>query len=1517
MRDRLFDSLPAWGRRRHCATKAGWFAHWFRPSLQVLEPRRVLTATSYLHPDGTAFQVADSPFGDSVAADGNGNTIATWEALPSGSTNLVIYAQQFNDQGQAQGSAFVVAGPLSSGSVQSVGVVADASGDFAVIWYATAANGTSSLEAQRYNSQGQAQASTLPLPGDARFGDQFALNAQGDLLVVYQTNTSLLGQRYDTQNNLIGGAFQINPTVPAAGFQLAADPTGDFMVTWFEQSASSNPASVYARGYNADGVAQSSEFLVVSSSDTTSAASGSGLGVAGYGSGDFLIQWQNQTTSSTSLLAERFNMQGAPLDDQFQIATVANVGALFPSAAAASDGSFLEVGLPPESGADALGLFAEQFNAQDAPQGAEFPVTLPGTNVPGGSDSPLVFAVGTGNYLINWHQSISSAPNQSPSYVSYYVASATNQAPQTAAAISNQSVAACDLYQLSLAADFTDPDSDPLTYSAVLSDGSPLPSWLSLDSTGLLSGIPPLNIAGASYPIQVTATDMNGASVSETFTLSVTPEAHGETGGQFSVNGTGNQVAVATNASGTEVVISATANGSIVGQLYSSQGQASGSQFVVTAASGNDLPGLPAVAENAAGDFVVTWVESTNGATPTTLDIPGLLSAQAFYMQAFNASAIPSGPATQLALPSGNANPNGQLPQGVPQVVADGTGEFDVAWLGTSLSSNTTVWLQRFDAGGAAQGNPVNALGSSFSIPNPLFDQQPFVGIAADNAGDLTLMWGTNGTAYAPTTVTGTINIQRFDANNNPLGSPIQVAASASSVSPVIAEDAAGDVEVAWWQYTSGMYSLEVQPYSTQGNAVGNPETIGAPSPYLDASSLGNSFGSITADPAGHFLLTWYGFALSTPVGTSTNEVYGQLLNNQGNSIGGPFLVNTTSSINYPPSAAMDAAGNFVVAWAAGPTGIDGQRYEPGVSLDTPSLQATVENSPLVFAAANSNQIAFGDGYNPGDLGQLELTAPDGTLSLGSTTGIDFVAGVNGSSTMTIQGTVVNLNAALAGLSFTPTSGFTGMASLTIDADDLGNSGTGGHLTTSTTVSIDVLAQSPIQLSGSTITVNSTGLGDNFFLRFPSASQLQITLDGWSQTFNPANVTQVAFNGLGDSVATVSGDGSTASAIFQPNTLTFTLASGLGVAIQNTPSITAAGDGSDQAVFYGGAGANTFVGMPTASSMSGQGTTNQANGFGTVVAVAGSAADVAYLYDTAGTNTFVSTPTYAELSNTQNGQQYFLEAEGFQHALATSAFGASDTAYFYDSNGSRQEVSTFVATPTTASMTGAGFDNSTTGFTTTVAFGTGTDSIAYLKDMQGSNTFVTTLNYAYFVGDGFDEEVIGIPQVIGTAASGTNDTDYMYGLSSGGNDFYGYAGSDYLFGGGMDDWAVGFKNVLAVASGGVNQAFFTGGPENNTFFGYSNFSAMTGSNYDDGALGFTTVYAVGGGASTAAELFDSSGNDSLSASGDSLQLSYPDAQIGLSGIGSVTATSSQGGTDTKSVQAIDFALTTVGPWVNS
>jgi hypothetical protein len=65
---------------------------------------------------------------------------------------------------------------------------------------------------------------------------------------------------------------------------------------------------------------------------------------------------------------------------------------------------------------------------------------------------------------------------------------------------------------------FTDPQAEKLSYGATLSSGAALPSWLSFNaSTGTFTGTVPNTAAGLS--IKVTATDLGGASSSETFSV--------------------------------------------------------------------------------------------------------------------------------------------------------------------------------------------------------------------------------------------------------------------------------------------------------------------------------------------------------------------------------------------------------------------------------------------------------------------------------------------------------------------------------------------------------------------------------------------------------------------------------------------------------------------------------------------------------------------------------------------------------------------------------------------------------------------------------------------------------------------------------------------------------------------------------------------------------------------------------------------------------------------------------------
>jgi hypothetical protein len=154
-----------------------------------------------------------------------------------------------------------------------------------------------------------------------------------------------------------------------------------------------------------------------------------------------------------------------------------------------------------------------------------------------------------------------------------------------------------------------------------------------------------------------------------------------------------------------------------------------------------------------------------------------------------------------------------------------------------------------------------------------------------------------------------------------------------------------------------------------------------------------------------------------------------------------------------------------------------------------PGAQGTPQNTPLVFTSGNSNQISVADVDAGTNTIQVTLTTTNGTLTLSGTSGLSFsFSDANGTgagdgtadATMTFRGTLTNVNAALNGMTFTPTAGFTGTAVLTVTSNDLGNTGSGGPLTDTDLVNIQV-GVSNITIQDAQLVEPSSGTANMIF----------------------------------------------------------------------------------------------------------------------------------------------------------------------------------------------------------------------------------------------------------------------------------------------------------------------------------------------------------------------------------------------------------------------------------------------------
>lgn len=122
-----------------------------------------------------------------------------------------------------------------------------------------------------------------------------------------------------------------------------------------------------------------------------------------------------------------------------------------------------------------------------------------------------------------------------------------------------------------------------------------------------------------------------------------------------------------------------------------------------------------------------------------------------------------------------------------------------------------------------------------------------------------------------------------------------------------------------------------------------------------------------------------------------------------------------------------------------------------------PATQSVAEDGTIVFSTANGNTLSVNDVDSGTNDIRLTFTATNGTFTLAGTAGLTSVT-TNGARSVTIEGPNSAIFAALNGSSFTPDANFNGTATLTMDSDDLGSTGSGGAKTDSDVMTITVNA---------------------------------------------------------------------------------------------------------------------------------------------------------------------------------------------------------------------------------------------------------------------------------------------------------------------------------------------------------------------------------------------------------------------------------------------------------------------------
>jgi hypothetical protein len=218
------------------------------------------------------------------------------------------------------------ANTLTSGDQGDPAVATDAQGNFVVIWTNAASFSNTKVAGQRFDASGhplgsEFQVNTFSNGGQSRPG--VGMDAAGNFVVVWMSHGqippaffSVLGRRYDSAGNPLGGEFEISTGQSTIFPTVAMAANGSFMALWEGRAAGTFDAdNLYVRLYDANGTPQTAPLQV-----TTTPAFSFRSAVTAAPLGDWIVAWG----SGGNVLVRRYDAAGAPLGPESQIGSGAS-----------------------------------------------------------------------------------------------------------------------------------------------------------------------------------------------------------------------------------------------------------------------------------------------------------------------------------------------------------------------------------------------------------------------------------------------------------------------------------------------------------------------------------------------------------------------------------------------------------------------------------------------------------------------------------------------------------------------------------------------------------------------------------------------------------------------------------------------------------------------------------------------------------------------------------------------------------------------------------------------------------------------------------------------------------------------------------------------------------------------------------------------------------------------------------------------------------------------------------------
>lgn len=245
-------------------------------------------------------------------------------------------------------------------------------------------------------------------------------------------------------------------------------------------------------------------------------------------------------------------------------------------------------------------------------------------------------------------------------------------------------------------------------------------------------------------------------------------------------------------------------------------------------------------------------------------------------------------------------------------------------------------------------------LGPEFAVNSYTTSHQQYPAVAADSLGNFVVVWASQG--QDDPSFAGIFG-QRYDAAGAPLGGEFLVNSYTTQIQskPAVTFDGTGKFVVVW--ESNGQDGSNLGIFGQRYDVAGTP--LGIEFQINSYTTQGQQTPAVAADAAGDFVVVWQSYGQE---GGLNLGVFGRRYNTAGVPQGVEFLVNSyTTGWQRDPSVAMNAAGDFVIAWQSYPQdgslyGIFGRQFSAGGAggVEFPVNALTTNNQVVPAVSADS-----------------------------------------------------------------------------------------------------------------------------------------------------------------------------------------------------------------------------------------------------------------------------------------------------------------------------------------------------------------------------------------------------------------------------------------------------------------------------------------------------------------------------------------------------------------------------------